>query len=212
MVFKDRFVENKDLSFDSYGELMVRRSTHAQQGADGRFFGRRVNCEDVPLLPAWIVGQVLDDPKKIPYLLVWRSRSDDTIQEAVHVVPQSEIGFVEIRRQDGKCNCICTFSRPLRNGGRAQFLICPFCQIPRRGLYGWEAGGPFTSSVVSSGWGCRACNKLRYSSEGGALVIRGRGVVSQMFESTLSSYRSYRPELWYPDVFASTEEAIKAKI
>jgi hypothetical protein len=141
------------------------------------------------------VAQVLGDPKKIPYLLVWRRLSDDTIQEAVHVVPQSEIGFDEIRRQDGTCNCICTFSRHLRNGGKAQSLICPFCQIPRRGSYGWKADGPVTSSVVSSGWGSRACNKLHCSSEGGALVIRGRGAISQMYHDTLGSSRSDRPEL-----------------
>jgi hypothetical protein len=212
MVFQKRFAENKGLSFDSYGEFMVRRGTRAKQGADGRFFGRRVNCEQVPLLPAWVVAQVLDDPKKIPYLLVWKSRSDETIQEAVHVVPHSEIGVVEVRRQDGTCDFIRTFSRPLRNGGRAQFLICPFCQIPRRGLYGWEPGGRFTRSTVSSNWGCRACNKLRYASEGGALGLRGYGVIVQMMETTHGRSRSDRPEPWYPYVFTSPEEARQAGV
>ena len=43
-----------------------------QKRRDGRFFGRRVNCEYVPLLPAWAVGLFMDDPRKTPYLLVWR--------------------------------------------------------------------------------------------------------------------------------------------
>ncbi len=185
---------------------MVRRGTRAQQGADGRFFGRRINCEHVPLLPAWAVARVLDDPQKIPYLMVWKSRSDDTVQEAVHVAPDGDGGAVEIRRKDGMTNFIRTVLRPLpRKGGRARFLICPSCQIPRRGLYGWKPGGRFTSSAVSSNWGCRACNKLRYASEGGALVIRS--AFERMFEATYGRSRSNRPEPWYPDVFASTEEA-----
>ena len=44
---------------------------HAQR-YEGRFFGRRVNCEQVPLLPAWAVAQAFDDPKETPYLLVWK--------------------------------------------------------------------------------------------------------------------------------------------
>jgi hypothetical protein len=64
--------------------------TYNQCRRSGRFFGRRVNCEHVPSLPAWIVSRVLDDPRKIPYLLVWRSRSDGTVREAVRVAPYSE--------------------------------------------------------------------------------------------------------------------------
>jgi hypothetical protein len=188
----------------------VWQGTHVER-YEGRFFGRRINCEQVPLLPAWVVAQVLDDPKKIRYLLVWKSRSDNTVQEAVHIAPCSEIGVVEIRRQDGATNLIRTASRPLpRNGGSARLLICPRCEIPRRGLYGWEPGGRFTSSAVSSNWGCRACNKLRYVSEGGALALRGRGAIAQMFEASFGRSRSNRPEPWYPDVFASPEEAAQA--
>ena len=192
---------------------MVRRGTRAQQGADGRFFGRRINCEQVPLLPAWAVAEVLDDPQKIPYLMVWKSPGDDTVQEAVYVAPHNETGAVEIRRQDGTSDFVRTVSRPLpRNGGRARFLICPSCQIPRRGLYGWEPGGRFTSSAVSSNWRCRACNKLRYASEGGALGLRGYGVIVQMMESTYGRSRSDRPEPWYPYVFTSPEEARQAGV
>jgi hypothetical protein len=200
MVFQKRSVENKGASFDCYGELMVRRGARALQGADGRFFGRRVNCEQVPLLPAWAVARVLDDPRKIPYALVW-SDLHETVQEAVRVAPHGDGGAVEVRRRGGTSNFIRTVSRPLpRNGGSALFLICPGCQIPRRGLYGWEPGGRFTSSAVSSNWRCRACNKLRYASEGGALLIRGRGLGQLMLETIEGRPRSDRPEPWYPSV------------
>src|ERR1700731_3963276 len=110
---------------------MMEASMYARRRCGGRFFGRRVNCEYVPLLPAWAVAQVLDDPQKIPHLLVWESRSDDTVEEAVHVAPHKEAGLVEIRRQDGTSNLIRVVSRPLpRNGGSARLLICPYCQIP----------------------------------------------------------------------------------
>ena len=178
---------------------------------EGRYFGRRVNCEQVPLLPAWVVTEVLDDTQKNPYLLVWKSRSDDTVHEAVWVTADDNSGTVEIRRQDGTRNFIRTISRPLpRNGGMARFLICPCCQIPRRGLYGWESGGRFTCSTVRSNWGCRECNNLRYASEGGALELRGYGAIAGMIEATFARSRCDRPDPWYPCVLASPEEAAKA--
>jgi hypothetical protein len=168
---------------------------------DGRFFGRRVNCEQVPLLPGWVVARVLDDPQQIPYLLVWKGRSSDTIQETVWVAPCDEIGTIEIRRGDRASEFIRTILRPLpRNSGSCRLLICPLCQMPRRGLYGWEPGGRFTSSVVRSPWSCRACNGLRYASEGGALVIRGRGAIARMFEASFGRSRSERPEPWLPHI------------
>jgi hypothetical protein len=103
----------------------------------GRFFGRRVNCEQVPLLPAGAIARVLDDWRKIPYLLVWKSRFDGTVQEAVRITSHNEIerlrgldwaGAVEIKRPNGTSNFIRTLFRPLpRNGGRVRLLICPHC-------------------------------------------------------------------------------------
>jgi hypothetical protein len=160
------------------------------QGYDGRFFGRRVNCEYVPLLPARAVAQVFDDPRETPYMLVWKD-SVGTVKECVHITPHHsavqvatnelriwaardvETGEVEIQRDDGTTDIIRTLLRPLpRNGGSVRLLICPDCLTPRRGLYGWEPGGRFNTSVVRSNWWCRACHKLRYASEGGALVVR----------------------------------------
>lgn len=186
----------------------------------GRFFGRRVNCEQVPLLPAGAVARMLDDPRKIPYLLVWKSRSDDTVQEAVRVAPHKEIeslgeldwtGSIEIERHDGTRNFIRTVLRLLpRNGGRVRLLVCPYCQIPRRALYGWEPGGQYTTSAQRSQWKCRSCAGLHYASEGEALVLRARGVLSRMIDAAYGPCRSERPEPWLPYVFASPTDAVAA--
>lgn len=184
----------------------------------GRFFGRRVNCEYVPALPAWIVSRMLDDPRKIPYLLIWRNRRDDTVQEAVRIsvdieppalFPPDWAEMIEIKRHDGTRNFIRTKLRPLpRHGGKSRYLFCPYCQNPRRALYGWQPGGQYTSSVQTCGWKCRSCAGLRYASEGGALVHRGRGVIARLFELYDGPLRSERPEPWYPYVFTSPQDAI----
>jgi hypothetical protein len=192
------------------------RATYAKYRRSGRFFGRRVNCEQVPLLPAEAVARMLNDPRKIPYLLVWKSRSNGTVQEAVRIARHEEIegvgrldwtGAVEIERHDGTRNFIRTLLRALpRNGGRVRLLICPYCQISRRGLYGWEPGGRFTTSVICSTWGCRKCKALRYESEGGALVHRGRGAIARLLELYGGALRSERTEPWNPYVFTSIDD------
>jgi hypothetical protein len=117
-----------------------------------------------------------------------------------------EAGEVEIQRDDETTDIIRTLLRSLpRNGGSVRLLICPDCLSPRRGLYGWEPdeNGRFNTSVARSNWRCRACHKLRYASEGGALVLRSR-----MFGRS----RCARPEPWYPIVFTSREEAAQAGV
>jgi hypothetical protein len=177
----------------------------------GRFVGRRVNCARVPLLPASLASRVLDDPRGIPYLFVWRSPDDGTVREAVRVVTYSEpsdpypldwTGWIEIKRPDGTHTLVRTILRQLpRNGGKAGFLVCPLCEAPSRALYGWRVGGQFTNSTQRSAWGCRACQGLRYSSEGGALVFRGRGLLALLGPS-----RADRPQSWYPHVVANPKE------
>lgn len=172
---------------------------------NGRFFGRRVNCERVPLLPAWAVRWVLDDPRKIPYLLVWVNDSGGAA-DAVRVASFSDpdtvrqrdySGWVEVRRPDGTRTLVRTVLRPLqRNGGRDRLLVCTSCGKPCRALYGWRPGGQFTNSVEHGDWYCRVCAELRYRSEG---TYRPR-----MFRF-LGGYP--RPDLWYPYVFTSTEQA-----
>ena len=64
---------------------------------------------------------VLDDPRHVPYLMVWKDlRSEKVI----------------------------TIERPLpRNGAKARFVVCPLCQKPRRALYGWRVNRRRTNSV-----------------------------------------------------------------
>src|SRR5215470_12334291 len=109
--------------------------TYAKERRGGRFFGRRVNCEYVPLLPSWAVAQMLDDARKIPYLLIWKSEYDGEIKEAVRIAPHYETpglggldwtGAVEVKRHDGTRNFIRTLLRPLpRNGGEYGFSFAP---------------------------------------------------------------------------------------
>src|SRR5215469_2495618 len=188
---------------------MVSRGRSCDEYRDeGRFDGPRVDCEQVPLLPARAVARALDDPRKIPYLFVWNRAEDSLVREAVRVSAYSELaGWAEIKRPDGTRNLVRTLLKPLpRNGGKARLLICPYCKIPRRGLYGWELGGQYTSSSMRSSWGCRKCSLLRYASEGGALLIRPRGMLGLVF----GTGHSPRPESWLPYVFTSPEEAAEA--
>lgn len=162
---------------------MCRGRSYPEYRDEGRFDGPRVDCEQVPLLPAWAVTWVLDDPRKIPYLFVWKRPEDSSVREAVRVSaysgPPSQFGWAEVKRSDGTRDRIRTLLRPLpRNGGKARLLVCPYCQIPRRGLHGWELDG--FATVVRSTWGCRRCNSLRYAAEGGALVIRSRWAFARL--------------------------------
>ena len=181
-----------------------------QRRYDGKFFGRRVNCEQVPALPAWVVRQVLVDPRKIPYLLVWNSRQDGTPREAVRVacldrptyIPEAD--SVEVKRTDGSVVHLRVLSRSLPKGvGTYSLLACPFCCGLKRTLYGWEAAGQYTRSAQVSSWQCLKCAGLRYASEGGALVLRSRGKWFRSLEMQLGTTRSDRPEPWYPLVYSS---------
>jgi len=189
--------------------------TYPRYRCGGRFYGRRVNCEQVPILPAWAVSRVLDDPRRIPYLLVWRSRFDGTVQEAVRVASYSEqgnpfvldwTGWIEIKRTDQTRIFIRTILRALPRSGNVRLFVCPDCTIPRRALYGGEPGGRFTTSAQRCSWRCRVCAGLRYASEGGALLIRCRGRLGRMFGAAHSD----RPESWYPYVFSSPADAAPA--
>ena len=196
---------------------MVSKAVYPRYRRGGRFFGRRVNCEGVPALPAWAVRWCLDDPRRIPYLFVWKSPSDGGVREAVRVaclgptpyLPEAD--SIEVKRTDGSVCHLRVLKRPLpRNAGYDILLACPRCCSLRRALYGWEAGGRFTNSAQTSGWQCRACAGLRYASEGGALVLRGRSVWFRLLEQEYGPSRSPRPEPWEPEIFSSPQQAAEA--
>ena len=119
----------------------IRRCVKRQRQARGwhqRFIGSwaRLNCENMPVIPAWLVRRCLDDPRKIPYLLVWKDeRHDGEIKEAVRLAryldphdSRSESNHVELKRTDGSATVLRVVWRMLpRNGGRALFLLCPYC-------------------------------------------------------------------------------------
>jgi hypothetical protein len=186
---------------------------YAGSRCEGRFFGRRVNCERVPLLPAWAVREVLDDPRKIPYLLIWKSSWDGEIKEAVRVeylgrtpyLPEAD--SIEVKRTDGSAVHLRVFKRPLpKNRGYGILLACPCCCSLRRALYGWQPGGEYMTSAQRSQWQCRPCAGLRYSSEGGALALRSRCAMLR----PLSGISSLRPEPWFPYIFSSPADAAAA--
>ncbi len=121
-------------------------------------------------------------------------------------------GWVEIKRSKETRSLIRTIERPLpRNGGKARFMVCPYCHRPRRALYGWEANRTRTHSAFVAPWQCRSCAGLRYSSEGGALRLP---LLPRSFgpERYLLAGNAPRPEPWLPLVFTSPEQAAKAGV
>ena len=70
--------------------------------------------------------------------------------------------------------------------------------VRSRAPYGWKVGddGRYYKAVQGD-WQCRQCAELRYSSEGGALVIRG-GIMSRILRHPFPNYSSPRPDNWLP--------------
>jgi hypothetical protein len=185
------------------------------RGSHQHFTGSwaRLNCENMPVIPAWLVRINLNDPRRISYLLVWKDARDGQIKEAVRLAryvdphdSRAESNHVELKRPDGSTTILRVVWRMLpRNGGRALFLLCPYCDTPRRHVYGWEwdSFSGWSNRVRTISWRCRSCARLRYSSEGGFLRPRIR-------------FRAFgnlpRPESWLPYVFTSTEEAAEAGV
>ena len=176
----------------------------------------RLNCEEMPVIPAWLVRSNLDDPRKIPYLLVWKRESDGKIMEAVRLTCHADgySGYVQLKRTDGSVTILRIVWRELpRNSGSALMLLCFYCNTPRRFVYGWEwdSFSGWSNRVRSISWQCRSCARLRYSSEGGALVSRG-GPISRLLKMPFPDMHHPRPESWLPYVFTSPKEAAEAGV
>jgi hypothetical protein len=138
-----------------------------RRGWHQRYLGPRANCESVPCLPAGVVAWVLDDPRRLPYLMLWQDRFSETIIEAVRVSVYSDpdsldrdldwTGWVEVKRTNGTRSLVQTAKRALpRNGGKTRVVICPNCQRPRRALYAWEVDRWHTNSARVARWRCRS--------------------------------------------------------
>jgi hypothetical protein len=188
------------------------------RGRHQRFIGSwaRLNCESMPVVPAWLLRRNLDDPRGIPYLLVWRDlRHGGKIKEAVRLAHfiacgQERNHYVELKRNDESTTVLRIVWRTLpRNGGRALLLLCPYCDTPRRFVYGWEwdSFSRLSNRVRQVPWCCRSCDRLRYSSEGGYLRqgVRAERLFAGMgFPGKLPPLP--RPESWLPYVFTSIDD------
>lgn len=187
-----------------------------RRGWGGRFLGFRINCEQVPALPASVVRWIWDDPRRISYLLIWKHPRSGVNKDAVRIARQiprtnlPEADSVEIKRADGSTVPIYLAWRRQPNGGRSLLLKCWECQRPSRTLYGWRLGndGRYLCAALAD-WQCRRCAQLTYASEGSALVYRS-GVVSRIFRRPCPPVSSPRSEVWLPYVFSSPERAMEA--
>ena len=180
------------------------------RGRHQHFIGSwaRLNCENMPVIPAWLVRSNLNDPRRIPYLLVWKDeRHGGEIKEAVRLARYVDThdsnaihNHVELKRPDGSFTVLRIVWRMLpRNGGRVLLLVCSYCRAPRRHVYGWEwdSFSGWSNRVRQICWQCRSCARLRYSSEGGYLSPGAR-------------FRALgnlpRPNSWFPYVFTSIDD------
>jgi hypothetical protein len=173
------------------------------------------------MLPASAVRRVWDDPRGITYLLVWKGRQDGKIKEAVRVFIHrwpgpGEAPHAEIKRTDGR-NVDIYFTWQWKAHERNSLLLrCWSCQKPSRALYGARVGteGRYYA-VRQADWQCRRCAGLRYSSEGGRLVVRSRGNFILRIEAqhgvTHGSLRWPRPPSWHPYIFSEPANAVEPK-
>jgi hypothetical protein len=177
----------------------------------------------MPVIPAWLVRSNLNDPRRIPYLLVWKDeRHGGEIKEAVRLARYIEPSnsrvaenYVELKRTDGDATVLRIMWRMLpRNGGQALLLVCSYCNTPRRHVYGWEwdSFSGWSNRVRRISWRCRSCARLRYSSEGGYLrPAYGRlGQLGVMLRASWGNLP--RPASWLPYVLTSSEEAAEAGV
>jgi hypothetical protein len=182
-------------------------------GVAGADLDKPMQAVRVPMLPACIVRRVWDDPRRIPYLLIWRGVRDGKVKEALRVIPNhgpTGAPSVKIKRTDGRSVHVSLVWRPQPHGGRSLLLRCWSCRQPCRALYGARVGDDGRFYVARrADWECRTCANLRYSSEGGALVVRTRCKILRPLSGLFSGPR---PKRWFPDVFSSPRDAAVAGV
>lgn len=165
--------------------------------SDGQFVGAcRVNVESVPRLPATSVRVVADDPRRVPYLFLWRRESSGEIEVAVRIFCRLGLGnreLIEVTRPEGTSDVLYGSRRIIHNGGTDLFLNCPRCNRPRRYLYAWAVED---GRIKTAEWPCRFCGGLRYQLEGTYIPSEWRLLG-----------RHPRPETWDPIVYSSLDRA-----
>jgi len=132
------------------------------------------------------------------------------VKEAVRLTCHADgySGYVQLKRTDGNTTVLGLVWRLLpRNGGRALFLFCPYCQKQRRFVYGWEwdSFSGWSNRVRSISWRCRSCAMLRYSSEGGYLRP-AYGRLGELGNRLRAFGNLPRPVRWFPSVFTSIDD------
>lgn len=141
---------------------------------EGRFYGRRVDVEDVPRLPAYVARYVLEDRRARPYLVVWTDRvfgQGERVGLALRAEPRDgdRVRLVAPHMDETAG----TVRVPIPGGRTALLWRCPTCGVARRFLYvhrltpwGFRFGD----------LGCARCNRLRWNSQGRFLGRVGRAV------------------------------------
>jgi hypothetical protein len=99
----------------------------------------------MPVIPAWLVRSNLNDPRRIPYLLVWKDERDGEIKEAVRLAQFIASGreandYVELKRTDESTTVLRIMWRmlPATAGGRSS---CFARTVTRRAVTSMAGSG-----------------------------------------------------------------------
>ena len=102
-----------------------KRVAERARGDDGRFTGPRVNVDKVPRLPTFPARWALEDPRRRPYHVFWRS-SDGGQAPALKLTVGERGETVVLTMPTGMIYRLGIRRRPLPRGtGTALFYLCP---------------------------------------------------------------------------------------